>query len=257
MRTLTLLLVFFAAWSPTESRAQLTEVKFLTHMVEHRMMVETICKEVIKYFPNVPKSYALEICRAHDLSKVKQDPAFLSKYNIPRDVSLAKKLASKYGVYIPEDQLDRGVIDTINHVDNSIFDWITKRHGAKLTAQQIRETKMIEHVSDLIGRGFQEELFGPVNGIYERGGSKPMSRASVYFTTSAMEAKYWTSEERTLMIKISSELENNPAFVEQLRNSIPKEEVEKKLAALLATSHYVKAAAARVKCLEAMVRAAH
>jgi hypothetical protein len=235
---------------PKFAWAQISEEEFVQRMVAHKVGVEILCGALLKNFPTVRASYALERCRSHDLSKVLQDEKFLESHGLSKERSLASHLAEIYGRFVPESQANRGIIDEVNRVDSAISQEIDIKFNAKATERRLVE--MLEHVADLTERGLHETLFPPADGVYERG--RPMLAASDYISKSPTEAKLWTDTERKFMVALSKRLEADPKLKTRLINSMQPGKIAAKTGALLEASHYRKRARLRANCFEALLQ---
>jgi hypothetical protein len=231
--------------------AQIDETDFLRHMIAHRIGVGIICDAIVKEFKGLRPAYALDRCRAHDMSKINHDAKFLEKHSLPKDRSLSSYLSEIYGRFIPETQLERGIIDEVNRVDTTIASEIDLHHRA--TSAERRLADMLEHVADLTERGLHENMFPPPNGIYER--AKPMIPASRYFEESPVEKKKWTAAEREKMIRIAKGVEESPDIKLKLVKRINAVTVERGLQDLHSNSHFYRQRQRRAACFEALIRA--
>ncbi len=259
MRTLSRVLVvcvcFFSGLGAAS--AQIEEADFIQRMVAHKVGVEILCTE---FLARAPQAKALSSnvrgmlqlrCLKHDASKVTQDAKFLERHKLSKEKSIASYLAEIYGRYIPETQLDRGIIDTANRVDTAVAREIDLPFNA--TAAERRTAYMLEHVLDLTERGLHEDLVPPLNGVYER--SRKMTPASQYFAENLVEAKNWTATERREMIAIAERFESNEALKLKLIKGVLGKEVDRRTAALTEASHFQKRRAQRAKCFEALLEA--
>ncbi|CAN5555966.1 hypothetical protein BH10BDE1_BH10BDE1_35990 [soil metagenome] len=251
MRALTLVVLIALSILPRLAAAQIAEDEFVQRMVAHKIGVEVLCVELLKNFPTVRASYAIERCRVHDVSKVRQDEKFLERYGMSKEKSLASHLAEIYGRFVPENQVNRGVIDEANRVDAAVGREVDARFRAKPSERRL--TEIIEHVADLTERGMHESLFPPADGIFERG--RPMSLASDYISKSPSEAKMWTESERKLMVALSKRLESDAKLKTALINSMKPGKISSQTTDLLAASHYRNQAQVRANCFEALLRA--
>ncbi len=231
--------------------SQIEEPDFIRRMTAHKIGVEIICGEIIKEFPGLRAAHALARCRAHDLSKVNQDAKFLEKHGLSKERSLASYLSEIYGRFIPETQLNRGIIDEVNRVDVAIAKAIDDQLQA--TPAERRLADVMEHVADLTERGMHEKMFPPVDGIYERG--QPMMPASRYFAENPVELKNWSSAERADMIRIAERVEGDPAVKLKLIKSINPVAIERTVQPLEARSHFQQQRLRRAECFEALLRA--
>lgn len=248
MRILTFILLLSISQS---AFAQIEESQFIRQMIAHKIGVEVLCDEILKDFPGLRSAYALARCRAHDASKVRQDSKFLEKHGLSKERSIASYLSEIYGRYVPETQLNRGIIDEANRVDNVI----TKELDAlyRPTAAERRLGDMLEHVADLTERGMHEKLFPPANGIYER--SQPMKLASRYIAENPVEIKQWSEAERAKMVRIATRLESDSNVKQKLIKSINPVHIERNLLPLETNSHFRIQRQKRAECFEALLHA--
>lgn len=231
--------------------AEIDEGIFVRHMVAHKIGVEIICQEIIKEFAGLRRDYAMARCRAHDLSKVRQDPQFLEKYEVSKTRSIASRLGEIFGNHVPETQVDRGVIDEINRIDDAIAKEIDLKYQP--TPAERRLADVFEQTADLTERGLHEKMFPPANGVYER--SKPMTLASRYFAESPIERARWTAAERATMIRIANRIESDAAIKLKLIKSINHDAVERAAQPLEANSYFRAQRRKRADCFETLLRA--
>lgn len=246
-----ILILFFVVLFSSNAYSQIEEPEFIRRMTGHKIGVDVICAEIINDFPGLRAAYAMARCRAHDLSKVNQDAKFLEKHGLSKERSIASYLSEIYGRFVPETQVNRGIIDETNRVDDAIAKAINEQFQA--TPVERRLADVMEHVADLTERGMHEKMFPPADGIFER--ARPMIPASRYFAENPVELKNWSSAERALMIRIAEQIEGDPAVKLKLIKSINPVAIERTVQPLEARSYFHQQRLRRADCFEALLRA--
>lgn len=197
--------------------AQISELRFLSEMLEHRAGILLVCEEVMMQFPAFTKNtnyqaYMRDRCRHHDDSKVIQSREFIKRHGLPENESMARRLSRQYG-HTPDEE-GKKIIQMINKVDDQIAMDLSMKHKIPVPIQ--KQADMIEKISDLVARYTQESVFHSPQEPFEFG--RPLIPASEYFKKESF-LKDFGKNDQDLLVRTSKQFENS-GFAERYKQRI-------------------------------------